>query len=71
MRMKQDRSRKSGHPHSLSTQDYGSTAKPEPQHSMANLVNWWKMRPLINADCLPPSARMALTALGEAIEKMP
>jgi hypothetical protein len=70
MQLKQDRTRKSGFRGSLNAQDYGSTARPEPQRSMANLVNWWKMRPLIDVDYLPPAARMALTALSEAMEKL-
>ena len=67
-RIRQDRSRRAGHAHSLNIQDYPSIRRPEPERSIWCLVQWWRCRPPMAE--LPPAARMAVDALGIIVKQL-
>ena len=67
-RIRQDRSRRAGHAHSLNIQDHGSIRRPEPERSIWCLVQWWRCRPPMAE--LPPAARMAVDALGIIVKQL-
>ena len=67
MRLKQDRSRKSGHAHSKNIQDYGQMALSIEERALHYFRNWVKMRPQMTYyDALPPELRAVVDQVGES-----
>jgi hypothetical protein len=65
VKYKQDRSRRSGHKHSLNIQDYGGQRLDMGQRAVSMFVNIAGLLPKPESDyyrLLPPGARMAIDA---------